>query len=164
MELKRHSMQEIASRIGSDLYTISTVATMIGRSTNTIRRWLRLKESPKPSHRASYGLIDMQLWDDDDVAVLRRWASGIKPGPRPKAPMTERRQPDQPFNRDQGQPVVTLKDAERLPPKERPAEKWARIKGGKVVEKKVDTGKNEVTVLALQRDPEEEPRRIKKRK
>jgi len=151
MELRRHKMQDIADRIGSDLYTISTVAQMVGRSTNTVRRWLRLEESPKPSHRVNHGLIEMQLWDDEDVAVLRNWCAGIRPGPRPKNPHTQRRHPSRPFERDEVEERVILKDAKKLPPKERPAEKWARLRGGEVVEKTVDTGNNEVTVLALKK-------------
>lgn len=150
--VEKYDYSEVSHRIGKDMYTVAMVAKSIGKSTGTVRRWLRLEECPKPRYHAVNGLVEMRLWDEDDLMVLRSWAEGIKPGPKPKEPHTTRRLPDQPFDRSETQRRVSLKDAKKLPPKERPAEKWARINGGKVVEKKIHTGKNEVTVLALEKN------------
>lgn len=150
--VEKHEYSEVADRIGKDMFTVTMTAKAIGKSAGTVRRWLRLEECPKPSHHAINGLVEMRLWDEDDLAVLRNWSEGIKPGPKPKEPHTTRRLPDQPFDRTETQRRVSLKNAKRLPPGDRPAEKWAKIKGGEVVEKKVNTGKNEVTVLSLRRE------------
>ena len=82
-----------------------------------MRRWLRLEECPKPRYHAVNGLVEMRLWDEDDLMVLRSWAEGIKPGPKPKEPHTTRRLPDQPFDRTETQRRVSLKDAKKLPPR-----------------------------------------------
>lgn len=151
-EPRRYQYAEVVDRVGVDLYTVSMVADAIGKSAATVRRWLRYVEAPKPSHHAINGLVEMRLWDDDDLSALRQWSDKLKPGPSPKHPRTKRRLPGQPYDPEEVESRISLKDMEKLPPKERPAQKWARLRGGKVVEKKVSTGKNEVTVLAIEKE------------
>lgn len=151
-EPHRYQYADVVDRVGVDLYTVSMVADAVGKSAATVRRWLRYVESPKPSHHAVNGLVEMRLWDDDDLNELRQWSSKLQPGPNPKHPRTKRRLPDQPYDPEEVESRLSLKDMEKLPPKERPAQKWARLRGGKVVEKKVSTGKNEVTVLAIEKE------------
>ena len=162
--------KHVKANYGDGLYTIKTVAGMLDRSVITIRRWMTVEGCPLPSHKVTTGDFEMNLWDDDDVSALRRWSEGIRPGPKSKTATAQRRVPGQPFDKKaNGQSATTVRltgtdAAPKRPRGERPAEKWARLKGGKVVEKKMGTGKNVVTVLAVEREGPSPKGEVKKKK
>lgn len=141
--------QLVASRYG--MYTLSTVAKLVGRSPITVRRWLRYEECPKPTHTVPYNAYEMQLWTDDDVALLKEWAAAMKPGPKRVTSMrTKRRRPNSPFFREEevkSRYYNTTKTL--LPKKETPVEYWAKKRGMAVVEEKRFTGTNTVTVQRM---------------
>jgi len=141
--------QLVASRHG--MYTLSTVAKLVGRTPVTVRRWLRYEECPKPSHTVPYNAYEMQLFTDDDVALLKEWADAMRPGPKRVTSMrTVRRRPNQPFFREaetKSRYYNTTKTL--LPRKETPVEYWAKQRGMEVVEEKRFTGTNTVTVQRM---------------
>ena len=78
-EPHRYQYADVVDRVGVDLYTVSMVADAVGKSAATVRRWLRYVESPKPSHHAVNGLVEMRLWDDDDLNELGNGLASCSP-------------------------------------------------------------------------------------
>lgn len=141
--------QLVASRHG--MYTLSTVAKLVGRSPITVRRWLRYEECPKPSHTVPYNAYEMQLFNDDDVALLKEWADAMRPGPKRVTSMrTKRRRPNEPFFREAETKSRYYNTTKTLMPrKETPVEYWAKQRGMTVEEVQHSTGTNIVTVQRI---------------
>lgn len=145
-----HPAQVVASRHG--MYTISTAAKLVGRNPSTVRRWLRFEECPKPSQSIPYNAYEMQLFTDDDIEELKKWAAAQRPG-RPtlkKTNTTVRRRPNEPFFRET-EPRNPYEGTRKtlMAKKESPVEYWARMRGDKVVYEKRHTGTNTVTVQRI---------------
>lgn len=158
----------VKKNAGGGKYTVKTVADILGKSSNTVRRWMRMVDAPKPSHSIQMGSTPVQLWDDEDVQALRTWSEGLRPGPKPKAPLSEPRVPGKPFKRTRVKHTTgpSSKHAEKLPAKvpghiQKKAIKAARAKAApgaaKVVKKApaLAAGPRPKTVATPSRRPKE---------
>lgn len=79
---------EMVSRIeDGPYYTISQVATMIGRDADTIRRWTKKNPELAPQYRMNLGSKGsgafVWLYDDEDVKKFKEYALTVKVG-RPR--------------------------------------------------------------------------------
>lgn len=64
-------------------YTTAEVATRIGKSEDTIRRW-REKGWLTPSDSRAFGSVVVPLYTDEDVKAGGELAKSIKPGRKPR--------------------------------------------------------------------------------
>lgn len=89
IEVKRPGIIDMVSRIpGGPYYTISQVATMVGRDPDTIRRWQKANAALKPTHQMPLGEDQstgqyVWLYTDADVRRLREYAATLRVG-RPR--------------------------------------------------------------------------------
>ena len=60
-------------------YTVSQAADLVGRDVDTLKRWKR-KGVYVPTERQKFGSLDVDLYNDDDIAAMRRIAKEMKPG------------------------------------------------------------------------------------
>lgn len=72
----------VARAEGGPFYTTSQVATMVGRSPDTIRRWAKKPECA-PTHRMPLGKgkAYVKLYTDADISRLKRYALKQHAGP-----------------------------------------------------------------------------------
>jgi len=73
----------IGSMVPEGWYTRAMAAKMVGRDSDTLKRWAR-GNGPKPSGRMQAGALSVRLYSDEDIELMRQFASTQKPGPKPK--------------------------------------------------------------------------------
>ena len=79
---------DMVSRVeGGPYFTISQMATMLGKDADTIRRWAKNNESLKPTHKMDLGDGSkgsfVWLYTEEDVQRYREHAKTVKVG-RPR--------------------------------------------------------------------------------
>lgn len=145
--------ERVAMKYGG--YNVATAARMIGRTPQTVRRWLRYEESPKPSLIVPFSHYDMALFTDEDMVLLREWSEAQKPG-RPKtgtSRKTVRRRPTEQFFRE-AEPENRYAGIKPtlMPRKPTPIEHWAKQQGFSVATRvQPSGGGNMVTTQYIDR-------------
>lgn len=69
--------------IPDGMYTRAQVAAKIGRSRDTIRRW-HDDGIYVATHSQKFGERHVWLYDENDIAEMKRIARSIKPGQKPR--------------------------------------------------------------------------------
>lgn len=65
---------------GEPLYTTADTALRIGKSIDTLRRWLREERVRGASYTLTFGKLDIHLFTERDVQRLREYAKSLRPG------------------------------------------------------------------------------------
>lgn len=85
--MNEHGILHLVARVdGGPYYTIKQVAERLGKSTDTIRRWVRDEVVPAPSHKMDLGEEGKSfvwLYTEDDIEVYEAYSTITRPG-RPR--------------------------------------------------------------------------------
>lgn len=68
---------------GGPFYLTHQVALILGKSSDTIRRWRNTKGGIRPSKYAKFGELKVWLYTEQDLALLKMFVANVKPG-RPR--------------------------------------------------------------------------------
>lgn len=74
-------ISEVVRAMHPPRYTTAQAAALVGRSADTIRRWQK-SGIYVPKHSKKFGKIEVRLYDDKDIAVMRKITKTIHPGPK----------------------------------------------------------------------------------
>lgn len=75
--------QGFMQQLPEGMYTRGQVATKIGKSRDTIRRWHE-NGTYRSTHQQKFGAVSVWLYTDEDVQAMKQIARRITPGRKPK--------------------------------------------------------------------------------
>jgi hypothetical protein len=65
-------------------YSTRKAAKKLGKTIMTIQRHIKAGSFPVPPVANVHG-VKVRLWSDHDIAVAKKYLSGLKPGPKKKS-------------------------------------------------------------------------------
>lgn len=77
-------ISEIVAGMDPARYTTAQAARLVGRSTDTLKRW-REDGVYVPSEHCNFGKVKVILYTDEDIVAMRKIADSLRPGPQPVA-------------------------------------------------------------------------------
>lgn len=85
--MNKHGVLSLVSRIeGGPYYTYAQVAERVGKSKDTIIRWVNEGSVPPPTHRVNLGEEGKSfawLFTEEDIEIIEAYSYIVRPG-RPK--------------------------------------------------------------------------------
>lgn len=72
----------LAAKTGTNYYTVSQAAALVGRSADTLARWRKRRYVNAPSAQCDFDTEVVYLYTDDDIRELKEFAATMYPGRR----------------------------------------------------------------------------------